>query len=63
MTAAQINATKGLIGRGLTEGHIDEDFGLFGHRDVSATESPGHWAYSEIITWPRWNALPKIVKS
>jgi hypothetical protein len=48
----QLNAAKQLIGCGVANNLIRSDYVLYGHRDVRATDCPGHALYREISTWP-----------
>ncbi|XP_070572362.1 peptidoglycan-recognition protein SC2-like [Ptychodera flava] len=49
-----LNAGQQLIDCGVSQNHIKSNYRLLGHRDVSATECPGHLLYDEIRTWPRY---------
>ncbi|XP_067633380.1 peptidoglycan-recognition protein SC2 [Eurosta solidaginis] len=55
-TSAQISATKDLIAQAVFRGQIDPNYILYGHRQVSSTECPGHNLYAEIMKWPNWKA-------
>ncbi|XP_069702986.1 peptidoglycan recognition protein-like [Periplaneta americana] len=54
----QLEATKQLLKCGVQEGELSPDFKLLGHRQVSATKSPGLALYQEIQTWPEWVEQP-----
>ncbi|CAG2065325.1 unnamed protein product, partial [Timema podura] len=55
---SQLLAAKQLIQRGVELGKVSPNYKLLGHRQVSATESPGTALYDEIKTWPNWVEKP-----
>nr|CAD7414335.1 unnamed protein product [Timema cristinae] len=55
---SQLLAAKQLIRRGVELGKVSPNYKLLGHRQVSATESPGTALYDEIKTWPNWVEKP-----
>ncbi|KAF9405315.1 hypothetical protein HW555_013900 [Spodoptera exigua] len=48
---AQMESLKKLIATGVELGYISPNYKLIGHRQVSATECPGHALFNEISTW------------
>uniref|UniRef100_A0A2C9K9G5 Peptidoglycan recognition protein family domain-containing protein n=1 Tax=Biomphalaria glabrata TaxID=6526 RepID=A0A2C9K9G5_BIOGL len=53
-TAAAQQAVKDLIACGVTEGKIQHNYVLRGHRDVGSTECPGTAFWHHIKTWPHY---------
>ncbi|XP_021376177.1 peptidoglycan-recognition protein SC2-like [Mizuhopecten yessoensis] len=53
--ASALNAAKALAQCGVSKGHIQSGYSLFGHRDVGNTDCPGDQLYAEIRTWGRYN--------
>ncbi|KRF99234.1 uncharacterized protein Dwil_GK27829, partial [Drosophila willistoni] len=43
-----------LIAEGVKLGVLAKDYQLYGHRQMSATESPGELLYQIITKWPHW---------
>nr|CAD7441871.1 unnamed protein product [Timema bartmani] len=58
---SQLMAAKQLIQRGVELGKVSPNYKLLGHRQVSATESPGTALYDEIKTWPNWIIVHHIL--
>ncbi|GLH07350.1 Peptidoglycan-recognition protein LE [Gryllus bimaculatus] len=56
--ARQLTAAKQLIELGVKLGKISENYKLLGHKQVSATESPGNVLYQELQKWPHWSEHP-----
>ncbi|XP_078042315.1 peptidoglycan-recognition protein LC isoform X2 [Augochlora pura] len=54
----QLHAAKKLIDLGVKKGKIAKDYKLIGHRQVSATLSPGDVLFNIIKTWPHWSSQP-----
>nr|XP_033328400.1 peptidoglycan-recognition protein LC-like [Megalopta genalis] len=54
----QLHAAKKLIELGVKKGKITKNYKLLGHRQVSATLSPGDVLFSIIKTWPHWSSDP-----
>ncbi|XP_055380701.1 peptidoglycan-recognition protein LF-like [Condylostylus longicornis] len=50
----QLNAVKLLILQGLRLQKLSEDYKLYGHRQLIATESPGLALYQILQTWPHF---------
>ncbi|XP_023178745.2 peptidoglycan-recognition protein LC isoform X5 [Drosophila hydei] len=53
-TDAQLHACQLLLAEGVRLKKLAPDYSLYGHRQLSATESPGEILYSIIQTWPHW---------
>ncbi|KAH9518928.1 Peptidoglycan-recognition protein SC2 [Bulinus truncatus] len=53
-TAAAQQAVKDLIACGVSEGKIQSNYVLRGHRDMGSTECPGTAFYNLIKTWPHY---------
>lgn len=53
-TEEALKAVKDVLECGVKNGHLSENYQLIGHRQVSATESPGRYLYNEIRTWPNY---------
>ncbi|XP_002134711.2 peptidoglycan-recognition protein LC isoform X2 [Drosophila pseudoobscura] len=51
----QLKACQLLISEGLRLKMLAPDFRLYGHRQLSATESPGEELYKIIQKWPHWS--------
>ncbi|KAH8286493.1 hypothetical protein KR054_010163, partial [Drosophila jambulina] len=51
----QLKACQLLIEEGVRLRKLDPHYKLFGHRQLSATESPGEMLYKIIQTWPHWS--------
>lgn len=51
----QLKACELLIAEGVRLKKIDPNYKLFGHRQLSATESPGETLYKIIQKWPHWS--------
>lgn len=56
--ASQLHAAQQLIKVGVEAGKIAPNYKLLGHRQVSATLSPGDALYKVIQTWPHWSPSP-----
>lgn len=52
-----LDAVQGLISFGISNGNIDPDYKLLGHRQVRKTECPGDALYLTIQKWPHWTNL------
>ncbi|KAH8398188.1 hypothetical protein KR215_011671 [Drosophila sulfurigaster] len=50
-------AAKSLLEHAEREGQLTTDYKLLGHRQVSATKSPGDALYALLEKWPHFNAL------
>ncbi|XP_044737984.1 peptidoglycan-recognition protein LB-like isoform X2 [Chrysoperla carnea] len=51
----QLQTVKDLIQCGVDDGYISNDYILYGHRQVRATDCPGDALYKEIQTWPHYS--------
>ncbi|KAH8270085.1 hypothetical protein KR018_003805 [Drosophila ironensis] len=51
----QLKACELLIAEGVRLKKLAPDYRLYGHRQLSATESPGEEVYKIIKTWPHWS--------
>ncbi|XP_070141419.1 peptidoglycan-recognition protein SD isoform X7 [Drosophila kikkawai] len=51
----QLKACQLLIEEGVRLKKVDPNYKLYGHRQLSATESPGEMLYKIIQTWPHWS--------
>lgn len=51
-----IDAAKNLIKCGVNSGEIDENYKLFGARQIIQSESPGIELYGEIQDWDHWSS-------
>ncbi|XP_020816697.1 peptidoglycan-recognition protein LC isoform X3 [Drosophila serrata] len=51
----QLKACQLLMEEGVRLKKLDPNYKLFGHRQLSATESPGEMLYKIIQTWPHWS--------
>ncbi|XP_030373354.1 peptidoglycan-recognition protein LC isoform X3 [Scaptodrosophila lebanonensis] len=56
-TEQQLQACQLLIAEGVRLKKLDPDYKLYGHRQLSATESPGALLYKIIKTWPHWSSV------
>lgn len=54
---AALNACKLLLKKGVDEGHLHENYKLYGHCQCTSTESPGKTLYEEIQTWDKWHDM------
>ncbi|XP_017101464.3 peptidoglycan-recognition protein LC isoform X3 [Drosophila bipectinata] len=54
-TERQLKACQLLIAEGVRLKKLDPNYRLYGHRQLSATESPGEEVYRIIKTWPHWS--------
>ncbi|KAH8242397.1 hypothetical protein KR032_005152 [Drosophila birchii] len=54
-TREAIEAAKNLLEYAVQKGQLVENYKLLGHRQVSATESPGSALYTLIQQWPHWS--------
>lgn len=52
-----LDATHRLINYGVSMGLIEQNYTLYGHRQVRDTECPGDRLYSEIQTWSHWREV------
>ncbi|KAH8257440.1 hypothetical protein KR038_009795, partial [Drosophila bunnanda] len=50
-----IEAAKKLLEWAVQQGQLIENYKLLGHRQVSATESPGAALYTLLQQWPHWS--------
>lgn len=50
----QLEAAKKLIEEGVSLKKLDENYHLYGHRQLKATESPGQALFDIIKTWDHW---------
>ncbi len=50
----QIIAAQSLIEQGVQMKKLKQDYQLYGHRQLTPTESPGSALYEMIKTWPHW---------
>ncbi|KAK3610049.1 hypothetical protein CHS0354_032134 [Potamilus streckersoni] len=55
-----LQAINSLITCGLREGKIKQNYKLYGHRDATPTDSPGHMLYNLIKTWPHYKNTPPV---
>lgn len=53
-TEQQLRACQLLIEEGVRLKKLVPDYRLYGHRQLSATESPGELLYAIIQKWPHW---------
>ncbi|XP_017956453.2 peptidoglycan-recognition protein LC isoform X5 [Drosophila navojoa] len=53
-TDAQLYACQKLLEEGVRLKKLAPDYDLYGHRQLSATESPGDVLYRIIQSWPHW---------
>ena len=51
---ASLNAARTFIEYGKRMGHISSTYHLYGHRDMSNTDSPGDVLYPIIQSWPNY---------
>lgn len=51
-----IEAAKNLIKCGVTTGEIDQNYNLYGARQLVQSESPGIELYGEIQDWDHWSS-------
>lgn len=52
-----LEATQNLINYGVSIGIIEQNYTLYGHRQLRSTECPGNALYNEIQTWPQWSEV------
>ncbi|XP_016992701.2 peptidoglycan-recognition protein SD [Drosophila takahashii] len=50
-----LEAAQKLLEHAVKEGQLVENYKLLGHRQVSATRSPGEALYNLIQQWPHWS--------
>ncbi|XP_055315740.1 peptidoglycan-recognition protein LC-like [Sitodiplosis mosellana] len=50
----QLKAAQKLIEEGVSLKKLDENYNLYGHRQLKATESPGQALYEIMKTWNHW---------
>lgn len=55
-TDAALAAGQELLAHAVTRGQLADNYLLLGHRQLSATESPGDALYTLIRKWPHWNS-------
>nr|AHN82527.1 peptidoglycan recognition protein long [Sinohyriopsis cumingii] len=55
-----LQAINSLITCGLRQGKIKQDYKLYGQRDATPTDSPGHMLYNLIKTWPHYKNTPPV---
>lgn len=52
----QLEAAQKLIEEGVSLKKLADNYNLYGHRQLKATESPGQALYEIIKTWKHWTA-------
>lgn len=52
----QLRAAQELIDEGVVIKKLSENYKVYGHRQLKATESPGEKLYEIIKTWAHWTA-------
>ncbi|KAH8275980.1 hypothetical protein KR018_000488, partial [Drosophila ironensis] len=52
---AALDAAQQLLEHSVQKGQLREDYKLLGHRQLSATSSPGDALYARIQQWPHWS--------
>lgn len=52
----QLDAAQRLIKEGVSLKKIADNYNLYGHRQLKATESPGQALFEIIKTWDHWTA-------
>lgn len=55
-TDAALAAGQELLAHAVSQGQLAENYQLFGHRQLSATESPGQALYALVQKWPHWSS-------
>ncbi|XP_067615319.1 peptidoglycan-recognition protein SB1-like [Eurosta solidaginis] len=56
-TQTMLAVTHDFIDYSVKTGNLQEDYILYGHRQVRGTECPGAALYAEIQTWPNWQEV------
>ncbi|XP_032590887.1 peptidoglycan-recognition protein LF isoform X10 [Drosophila grimshawi] len=59
-TLQQLQACQLLLAEGVRLKKLKPDYKLYGHRQLSATESPGEIVYNIIRKWPHWTQNPPL---
>lgn len=59
-TKKALTAVAKLLQCGVNLGELDEDYKLYGARQLSATASPGNKLFSEIRTWDHFDSSPVV---
>ncbi|XP_002022364.2 peptidoglycan-recognition protein SD [Drosophila persimilis] len=54
---AALEAGKSLLEQAVGQGQLAESYQLLGHRQVSATKSPGDALYTLVQQWPHWSEI------
>ncbi|KAH8395639.1 hypothetical protein KR222_011183, partial [Zaprionus bogoriensis] len=54
-TPAALAAAQSLLAHAVADGQLSEQYLLLGHRQVSATKSPGDALYALLQQWPHWS--------
>ncbi|EDW80110.2 uncharacterized protein Dwil_GK23884 [Drosophila willistoni] len=54
-TEGSLETAKSLIQQSVQQKNLAENYELFGHRQVSATKSPGDALFAQIKQWPNWS--------
>lgn len=55
-TNQQLCAARKLLAHGHNLGKLSNEYGLYGHRQLTATNSPGSILYKIIQTWDHWRS-------
>lgn len=50
----QLRAAQLMIEEGVELKKLDSNYKLYGHRQLTSTDSPGNALYEIIKTWPHW---------
>lgn len=54
-----LQSTKDLIAYAVEAGHLEQNYTIFGHRQVRDTECPGGALFNEIKNWPHFENTSK----
>ncbi|XP_023164419.1 peptidoglycan-recognition protein SD [Drosophila hydei] len=55
-TDAALAAAQSLLEHAVSQGELAQSYQLLGHRQLSATKSPGDALYTVIRNWPQWSS-------
>ncbi|XP_064544357.1 peptidoglycan-recognition protein SD [Drosophila montana] len=56
-TDAALAAAQSLLDHAVRQGELAQNYQLLGHRQLSATKSPGDALYIVVQSWPHWSSI------
>ncbi|XP_017956083.1 peptidoglycan-recognition protein SD [Drosophila navojoa] len=59
-TDAALAAAQSLLEHAVSQGELAQNYDLLGHRQLSATKSPGDALYTIIKSWPHWRNVGDV---